>query len=83
MKPFKRLLTQTRKLFSDIKDIPEPTKMYSKYWNYATHVWKPTVNSEEVSDAIIMPFPSEKLFIVSAMRLSTTETERGEGSKSA
>lgn len=52
-----------RRIFNDM-NIPDPIKIISKYWDEATHLWKPTYDSEILSNKIIQPFFSEKIYIV-------------------
>ena len=44
--------------------VPSPTNTYFKYWNGATHIWKPNVDSSVLSDKIIHPFPNEQVYVV-------------------
>lgn len=54
---------QIRKLFNNIK-IPDPIKIYSKYYEHATHLWKPTMDSKIISEKIIKPIENENLYII-------------------
>ena len=57
------LLFHLRRVFSDTT-IPAPVEVRSKYWGEATHVWRPTVESGEMSRRVLHPFPLERVYIV-------------------
>ena len=57
------IMFHLRRTFHNIL-IPDLIKIYSKYWNEATHIWKPSYSSEKISEEIIQPFKDEKIFIV-------------------
>lgn len=59
----KELTYQFRRLFNNT-NIPEPIKIYSHYWDTATHIWKPSFNSEQISKKIIKPYENKNIFIL-------------------
>lgn len=59
----KELMFEVRRLFSNV-NIPDPIKIYSKYWKNATHMWKPTIDSKELSKKIIKPIENENIYII-------------------
>lgn len=65
-----------RRIFSDI-NIPDPIQMISKYWDEATHLWKPTINSVISSKRIIQPFANERIFIVGESYSTTQQWSHG------
>jgi hypothetical protein len=52
-----------RRIFSGV-NIPNPLKIYNKYWSGATHMWVPNVDSSMISEQIIKPMRNENIFIV-------------------
>jgi len=52
-----------QKLFSHI-EIPKPNKLYVSFYESATHVWRPTVNSAEMYNDLRQPIKDENIFIV-------------------
>lgn len=57
------IMHRLKQIFID-KEIDYPTNIYTKFWKRATHVWKPTFNSDLVSEKILKPFPDENFNIV-------------------
>ena len=59
----RELKFQLLKVFNDI-DIPDPIKIYASYWDSATHLWKPGVDSEKMYNKLRVPIEGENIYIV-------------------
>ncbi|AYV82569.1 MAG: amino oxidase family protein [Hyperionvirus sp.] len=66
LKKAKLLAEYITKLLRRLFDlyIPDPVQIFSKFWNEATHVWKPLADSETDSKRILKPLPEEKIYII-------------------
>ena len=57
------IMYHLRRTFNNI-NIPNPIKLINKFWDEATHLWKPTYDSEILNKQIIQPFLNERIYIV-------------------
>lgn len=70
------LMIHLRSIFYP-KQIPKPTKLYVKYWNAATHIWCPAIDSKKASEEIRKPFPNENIYIVGEAYSLTQQWSEG------
>lgn len=71
----REIMIHLRKLFS--VTIPEPIKIISKYWNTATHLWKPTYNSNKLYKKMLKPMDNENIYIVGEAYSQTQQWAEG------
>jgi protoporphyrinogen oxidase len=57
------IMHRLKQIFFD-RVIDDPINIYTKFWKRATHVWKPTFESNQLSEKILKPFPDKNLYIV-------------------
>jgi len=70
------LLFHLRRVFND-KDIPKPTRIISHYCNTATHVWKPSVDSNKLNKKVLKPYKTENIYIIGEAYSTTQEWMEG------
>jgi monoamine oxidase len=68
------LMFHLRKIFTDI---PEPLEIYTSYHDTATHIWKPTIDSNKMYDKIIKPMINENIYIVGEAYSLTQQWSQG------
>jgi hypothetical protein len=72
----KELLFHLRRVFTGV-NIPKPIKVYAHYCNTATHVWKPTYNSDKLNKKILKPYENENIYIIGEAYSKTQEWMEG------